>query len=99
MVTLRTLKILLITLGSMFLMGANCATPGNIKVYTIHPIHGLFRHADDGKPEWIPWNDPRLQCREIPASAIDDDSQPEYECPYGAMSFDDIGTIIDMNNE
>lgn len=91
MVIQKRLKILLIILSSLLLGASKCQTPGNVKLYAVHPEMGLYRHDENGQHEWIDWTDPRLQCREI----IEGD-ETEYECPYGAMTFDDIGTIIDL---
>jgi len=85
-VILKQLKISLIILSSLFFYGANCKTPGDLKFYSIHPEQGMYRYNKD-EIEWIYWDDPRLECRII---------EEEIQCPYGAASWDDIGTIIDM---
>lgn len=78
-----------------------CKSTGDLKIYAINPKHGLFRYDEKtNKREWMHWDDPRLQCREIPVTTIDDgdgdEELPTYECPYASTSFDDLDTIIDQ---
>lgn len=81
----------------MLFSGAKCRSTGDIKIYAVHPKFGLFRHLENGEREWIHWDDSRLQCREIPVTSIDgEDEEPEYECPYGSISFDDLNAIIEQ---